>query len=237
LIIFLPVNKFDLHFIFLEMDILLSTLLFLSSASSPEIHPVGGGPSLPETVVKKPLVQRKCPEHETYKKALLEPNLTLEKINKYLLCFVYNQNIEIERRIVSTGPFVDPNDFVPMEIISIPMEGAFLKGSPELSTLVTIPSFGITHGLTQLLNDPDRGWAANVLLATITGKLGIVYSHASTPKEWWEKEGKTGKAKREWEQNFFVKPGYELYYKPGAYLFSCPLRDCEPPGRGGSFSK
>jgi hypothetical protein len=139
------------------MDILLSTLLFLSSATPPEVFPVGGGPSLPESGVKKTLIQRKCPEYAMRRKALLEPDFTSDKIINYLLCFVYNQNVELERRLVSAGPFIDPNDFVPMEIISIPMEGAFLKGSPELSTLVGFASPSVAYDLRKLLDDPDRG--------------------------------------------------------------------------------
>lgn len=55
--------------------------------------------------------------------------------------------------------------------------------------------------LVKLLDDPDRAWAANITIAKMLGLTGLdrqTLVYETTPQQWWEAEGKTGKAKREW---------------------------------------
>lgn len=99
---------------------------------------------------------------------------------KKLLAAVRNDRIEfatmrppgsqfatLERRVVVTGP-------------------------PELVELsASHDPQAVTH-LVELLRDPERAWAAEVLLAAMTGREAkIVDAFAATPDQWWDAVGKT----------------------------------------------
>jgi hypothetical protein len=73
----------------------------------------------------------------------------------------------VERRIVITGP-------------------------PELVDLAKTGDAQILARLTNLLKDPARAWAAEVLLSTLTRREEkLVDSFASDPEKWWEAVGPT----------------------------------------------
>jgi hypothetical protein len=168
---------------------------------------------------------QKCPDYSKHKNALTGSDLTLDKFIDYLICFVYDKNIKYIRREVPASPFVGSDDFVPMEIITIPMESFTLVGSPQLVTLSGIGQYSVIYKLMQLLDVPERAWAAHALLSHMTGKHGVVFSQYPNPKTWWDKEGRTGKAKKEWDKKFFNKPGYDLYFKPGGNFFLQPQKN------------
>lgn len=63
---------------------------------------------------------------------------------------------------------------------------------PELVELSLAGDVQALEPLIELLKDPDRAWAAVVLLAAMTRREEkIVDTHASDPKGWWEPLGKT----------------------------------------------
>jgi hypothetical protein len=67
-----------------------------------------------------------------------------------------------------------------------------VTGPPELVELAASHDpQAVTH-LVELLPDRDRAWAAEVLLAAITGhESKIVDTFAATPDQWWDAVGKT----------------------------------------------
>lgn len=63
---------------------------------------------------------------------------------------------------------------------------------PELVELSQMGDVKVLEGLVKMLKDPDRAWAAMVLLAAMTReeeKLVDVY--ATNPAQWWDSIGKT----------------------------------------------
>jgi hypothetical protein len=59
----------------------------------------------------------------------------------------------------------------------------------------------ILDELINLLDDPNRAWAANITLSKMLGITGLSSKiDQITLKQWWELEGKTQKAKQEWTQ-------------------------------------
>jgi len=73
----------------------------------------------------------------------------------------------LERRIVVTGP-------------------------PELVELASSGDVLMLDELVKLMNDPDRAWAAGVLLAAMTRREEkMVDSFAAAPDQWWNTVGKT----------------------------------------------
>jgi hypothetical protein len=63
---------------------------------------------------------------------------------------------------------------------------------PELVNLSKIGDPCVLDELVKLLREPDRAWAAEVLLAAMTGREEkIVDSFATAPDEWWTSIGKT----------------------------------------------
>jgi hypothetical protein len=225
------------------MDALLSLLLSLSlnppdlSYNEPYV--------LSETLQEKYKDSRKCPEYNNLKNNLTEYDPSLISISGYSLCFVYNANVRVTCTVVKATPYKWSGDSDPRKNIRIPMEYAFPYASNPASQLIDsnsvddIPGDVIVPDLLQFLDDPERAWAAHILLATMTRKNGAVSPCSSTPEEWWENEGKTGKAKKEWSENFFNKPGYQLYRKvknsfrgvPNGYFFICPPTRCDPLDR------
>lgn len=75
--------------------------------------------------------------------------------------------VTLERRVVVTGP-------------------------PELVTLSGIGNLDVLDELVKLLREPDRAWAAEVLLAAMTRmEEKIVDSFATIPDEWLDSIGNT----------------------------------------------
>jgi hypothetical protein len=67
-----------------------------------------------------------------------------------------------------------------------------VTGPPELVELSASHDPQVLTQLVELLRNPDRAWAAEVLLAAITDhESKIVDVFAATPDEWWDAVGKT----------------------------------------------
>jgi hypothetical protein len=78
-----------------------------------------------------------------------------------------SQFATLERRVVVTGP-------------------------PELVELAGKADVRVLDQLVSLLKDPDRAWAAMVLLAALTRREEkVVDAFANSPQKWWESVGKT----------------------------------------------
>lgn len=70
---------------------------------------------------------------------------------------------------------------------------------PELVELAGTGELQVLDELVKLLREPDRAWAAQVLLAAMTRREEkMVDSFATTPAKWWETVGKT--AYERWDQ-------------------------------------
>jgi hypothetical protein len=67
-----------------------------------------------------------------------------------------------------------------------------VTGPPELVELSHHDDVKVLDELVNLLRDPDRAWAAEVLLAAMTRREEkIVDAFARTPGEWWDSVGKS----------------------------------------------
>ena len=67
---------------------------------------------------------------------------------------------------------------------------------PELVELARSGDLHLLDELMSLLADPQRAWAAEVLLAAMTGQEAkIVDSFATHPTEWWDALGQTAQAR------------------------------------------
>jgi hypothetical protein len=77
----------------------------------------------------------------------------------------------------------------------------FIQNPTKLYYLSNTNDPKILDELVKLLDQPSRGWAANITIAKMLGLTGLdrrTFVYETTPQKWWETEGKTGKAKREW---------------------------------------
>ncbi len=77
----------------------------------------------------------------------------------------------------------------------------FIQNPAKLYYLSNTSDLKIFDELVKLLEEPDRAWAANVTIAKMLGLTGLdrhTLIYETTPQKWWETEGKTGKAKKEW---------------------------------------
>jgi hypothetical protein len=99
---------------------------------------------------------------------------------KNVLASVRNDRIEF----VTMRP--PGSEFVTLErrvVVSGPVELVNLSGTGDTQVL---------EERVKLLKEPDRAWAAVVLLAAMTRREEkIVDSFAATPNEWWDSVGKT----------------------------------------------
>ena len=78
-----------------------------------------------------------------------------------------SESATLERRVVVTGP-------------------------PELVSLSEKGEVALVDELVKLLKEPDRAWAAAVLLAAMTRREEkIVDAFAANPDKWWDSVGKT----------------------------------------------
>lgn len=74
-----------------------------------------------------------------------------------------------------------------------------VTGPTELVKLSGMGDVQVLDDIVELLQYPDRAWAAIVLLAAMTRREGkIIDSFAATPDEWWNSLGKT--AYERWKQ-------------------------------------
>jgi hypothetical protein len=138
---------------------------------------------------------------------------------KPLLEGVYNRNLKFEVKWVSIhkkeGGYYkqsDPIDSIP-EPPLLPLDvlevsdffdfdhdlRIFILDSPSIYWLSNTNDPEVLDALVQLLDIPDRAWAANVTLAKMLGSTGLSFEiREGKAEQWWETEGKTGKAKQEW---------------------------------------
>ena len=67
-----------------------------------------------------------------------------------------------------------------------------VTGPARLAELARLGDPRILDELVALLRQPDRAWAAAVLLAAMTGRDSkVVESFATTPDRWWDAVGRT----------------------------------------------
>lgn len=67
-----------------------------------------------------------------------------------------------------------------------------VTGSQDLVELCEKGDVCVLDDLVKILNEPDRAWAAVVLLAALTRREEkIVDSFATIPDEWWDSLGRT----------------------------------------------
>jgi hypothetical protein len=67
-----------------------------------------------------------------------------------------------------------------------------ITGPPELVELARTDDVRVLDKLVGFLKDPDRAWAAVVLLTALTRREEkVVDAFATSPKKWWESVGKT----------------------------------------------
>ncbi|MEU0878255.1 hypothetical protein ABZ345_06620 [Lentzea sp. NPDC005914] len=72
-------------------------------------------------------------------------------------------------------------------------------GPPELRELAESGDISVAEGLIGLLEDPSRAWAAQVLLAAMTGREEKLVESFQGRPDWWDTVGKTAHARwRAW---------------------------------------
>jgi hypothetical protein len=75
----------------------------------------------------------------------------------------------------------------------------FILNPSKVYWLSNIDDPKVLDELVKLLDDPNRGWAANVILSKMMGITGLGQGiDEVSPAQWWDVEGKTGKSKQEW---------------------------------------
>jgi hypothetical protein len=104
-----------------------------------------------------------------------------------------------------------------------------IENPPDLVQLSSIPDQRILVELVKLLDVPNRGWAAHILIAKMLGHDSV---SSDSRERWWIEKGKTGKAKKFWESYIQrVKPtlqwksdwGYYRHISPNGRLIEyCP---------------
>ncbi len=92
-----------------------------------------------------------------------------------------------------------------IEFVTLPPPGSpfatlerriVVTASPALVALTQRGDLHLLDELVPLLADPQRAWAAEVLLAAMTGEEAkIVDSFAAHPTEWWDALGQTAQAR------------------------------------------
>lgn len=71
-----------------------------------------------------------------------------------------------------------------------------ITGPPDLVALAQSGDPTVVAELIALLDDPARNWAAEVLLAALTGhEADLVAQFAAVPEEWAESAGETARAR------------------------------------------
>jgi len=122
-----------------------------------------------------------------------------------LLAAVRNDRIQFATRRPEGSPF------------STLERRVVVTGPPELVTLSGVGDIRVLDALVRLLEDRERGWAAEVLLAAMTHREDqIVDSFATTPDQWWETVGKT--AKDRWA-DWLAQTRHRLTWDPDDKVF------------------
>ncbi|MGB7414431.1 MAG: hypothetical protein WA902_09510 [Thermosynechococcaceae cyanobacterium] len=106
----------------------------------------------------------------------------------------------------------------------------FILNSSKIYWLSNTNDPKVLDALVQLLDIPDRAWAANVVLAKMMGNTGLGFEvRESKANQWWEAEGKTGKAKQEWAAYLEkVKPTMKWSVLGGYYKHITPSGETVP---------
>jgi hypothetical protein len=163
---------------------------------------------------------------------------------KPLLEGTYNKNLKFEVKWVSihkkNGGYYKQSDPIdrPLEPPLLPLDvlevsdffdyddnlRIFILDSPSIYWLSNTNDPEILDALVQLLDIPDRAWAANVTLAKMLGSTGLSFEiREGKAEQWWETEGKTGKAKQEWAAYLEkVKPTLKWSILGGYYKHITP---------------
>lgn len=106
-------------------------------------------------------------------------------------------------------------------IVPSPLFRAEISGPPEVVKLSKIGDEQVLTALVNLLDTPERAYAANLLLVRML-KSPFELGEYSTAKpaidRWWQIEGKTGLAKRRW-LNVLAACSGELRWAPLANAF------------------
>lgn len=67
-----------------------------------------------------------------------------------------------------------------------------MTGPDEIIQLAKTGERRVVAELIELLKEPDRAWAALVMLSAMTGRQGkVVDMYSTTPDEWWRISGAT----------------------------------------------
>jgi hypothetical protein len=116
----------------------------------------------------------------------------------------------------------------PIPISTGPMERessrVFIQGPSKVYQLSNINEPKILDGLLKLMDNPDRAWAAHIVIAKMLGISGLITSvDMISPQNWWELEGKTGKAKQAWIDYLKkIKPTMQWIPLGGHYRYERP---------------
>jgi hypothetical protein len=98
------------------------------------------------------------------------------------------EHIEVDEKKVNPELFPGYPRLLTQDVIQI-------ENPPELVELSNIPDQRILDELVKLLDEPNRGWAAHILIGKLLGHYAVSFD---SKEKWWEEEGKTGKAKQAW---------------------------------------
>lgn len=93
-----------------------------------------------------------------------------------------------------------------------------VTGPPDLVALAHTGEPEVVERLIALLDDPERNWAAEVMLAAMTGhEADLVASFAASPEAWPAASGETARARWEaWWRNH----GARLVWDPAHHRFT-----------------
>jgi hypothetical protein len=90
---------------------------------------------------------------------------------------------------------------------------------PELVALLAAGSCGVLEELVEILDDPDRSWAAEVALAAVTQReQDLVNSYAGTPEKW--PSSRVGRTARERWSAWLQATKSNLSWDPESKVFS-----------------
>jgi hypothetical protein len=92
-----------------------------------------------------------------------------------------------------------------------------VTGPDELVDLARTGDRRVLDNLVDLLRQPDRAWAAVVVLAAMTGRESkLVESYATMPQQWWAALGETAHAR--WAA-WLQQAGPHLVWDPARRVF------------------
>jgi hypothetical protein len=172
----------------------------------------------PAPIISTTTAQKQSPTSATWMELLDSVQNSRIKFKVY---WVRTNTYEIIK-----GPDGFPPPPIPVGLGSGAREGSrvFIQGPSKVYKLSNIDDLRIIDELLKLMDNPARAWAAHVVIAKMMGSSGLITSVGIiSPQEWWETEGKTGKAKQAWidylEQ---VKPTMKWTPLGGHYRYLRP---------------